>query len=160
MGGRGSSSIKARGDRRMNPEQPAGKRRFRIKSLLVWIVLIAAGLGWVLHTERAGRALRADAAVFASWIGDFQATHPSVKLIGSSVKSSSSFFEMGRRCDYEFQAPAGRWITIHADLRSGPFHTNRQVTFESGGQEVTWPFEDIERGRKIDPSTEFPGAFR
>jgi hypothetical protein len=144
----------------MNPEQPAGKRRFRIKSLMVWVALIAAGLGWVLHTERTGRALRADAAVFASWIGEFQSAHPTLKLLGTSVKSSSSFLEMGRRCYYEFLAPAGRRITVTADLRSGPFHTNRQVTFESAGREETWPFEDIERGRKVDPTAEFPGAPR
>jgi hypothetical protein len=153
----------------MNPdlpvEEPAGavpvvKRRLRIKSLMVWVALVAAGLGWVLHTERAGRSLRADAAVFASWIGEFQAAHPTLKPLGTSIKSSSSFFEMGRRCQYEFQAPAGRFIVITADLRSGPFHTNRRVNFESSGGEVTWPFEDIERGRKVDFKAEFPEAFR
>jgi hypothetical protein len=76
------------------------------------------------------------------------------------VTFSSNFFEMNRRCNYQFQVTAGRVITLRAALRSGPFWVDRRLTFESSDRSVTWPFEDVERGRRIDLKAEFPEAFR
>jgi hypothetical protein len=67
---------------------------------------------------------------------------------------------MDLSCDSVFQTQAGKTIQIQADLRIGPFSSVRRVTFETPGRTVTWPFEDIERGRKVDLRAEFPEAFR
>ena len=140
---------------------PLGRSRLRIKSLMVWIAVLAVGLGWVLETARNDRSLRSDQAVFASWVAEVEKAHASsLKTSDLSAKSSSNFFEMGRRCDGVFQTKAGKPIQIQADLRIGPLSSTRRVTFHSTGRAVTWPFEDIERGRKVDLRAEFPEAFR
>jgi hypothetical protein len=154
----------------MNPdspvEGPAGvvplsQSRLRIKSLMIWIAVLAVGLGWVVQVARNDRILRSDQAVFMSWVADVEKAH-AASLITSELsgKSSSNLFEMGRRCDSVFRTQAGKPIQIRADLRIGPLSSVRRVTIETPGRTVTWPFEDIERGRKVDLRAEFPEAFR
>ena len=153
----------------MNPDPPIEEatgavpvrgRGVRLKSLMGWTVVIACGLGWVLHTDRTSRALRMDQDVFDAWIARFQADHRAIRQLANSVRSTSYFLEMGRNRLYQYEAPIGRPISIQAELRSGPLRSTRHVIFESAGRTVSWPFEDIERGRKVDLASEFPGAYR
>jgi hypothetical protein len=154
----------------MNPDSPVGepagvvplgRSRLRIKSLMIWIAVLALGLGWVVQVARNDQILRSDQAVFVSWVAEVEKAHaPLLKTSNLSGKSSSNLFEMGRSCDSDFQTLAGKPIQIQADLHIGPLSSVRRVTFHSTGRTVTWPFEDIERGRKVDLRAEFPEAFR
>jgi len=126
---------------------------------MVWIVLLAVGLGWALQIVRSDRTLRTDEAIFTSCIAESGKLNASLKSFGPSVHSRSNFFELSRRCDYVFQTPTGKPISIKAELRYGPFLSVREVIIEASGRAVTWPLEDIERGRKIELRAEFPEAF-
>lgn len=140
---------------------PAGRSRPRIRSLMVGIAVLAVGLGWLAEVVRNDRSLRADQAVFASWLAEVERAHaPILATANVSARSSSNLLEMGRRCDGVFQTKAGQPIQIQADLRIGPLSSVRRVTIHANGRVVTWPFEDIERGRTLDLEAEFPGAFR
>ena len=140
---------------------PLGRSRPRIKSLMVGIAVLAVGLGWLAEVVRNDRLLRSDQAVFASWVAEVERAHaPMLATANFSARSSSNLLEMGRRCDGLFQTRAGKPIQIQADLRIGPLSSVRRVTIHADNRVVTWPFEDIERGRKLDLKAEFPGAFR
>jgi hypothetical protein len=139
---------------------PVRKSRLRIRSLMVWVALVGAGLGWVLHTVRTERAFQADRAIFAVWAAEFEKDNPALKPLGRSMSSTWNFLELDQRLYQNYQTAAGGRFSIQLVLRGGPFWGDRRVDFESPGRSATWPFEDIARGRKVDLKTEFPEAFR
>ncbi len=139
---------------------PVRKRRFRIKSLMVLVALVGAGLGWVLHVDRVDRWFQADRSRFIEWANEFEQANPSLKPLARSMTASGFLLTTDYQWNQDYQTPAGGSISIQVALQAGPVSTQRRVIFESPGRTVTWPFEDIERGRKVDLKAEFPGAFR
>jgi hypothetical protein len=140
--------------------RPEGKSPIRIKSLMVMVAVVALGLGYLTHTVRTLRLLQADESVFKSWVVKVERDNPTLKRAGMSFRSNSSFFELSRSCDYTLVTPVRKTITIQLVLRRGPFSSVGKVTFDSADRSVTWPFEEIQRGRPIDLKAEFPEAFR
>ena len=139
---------------------PARRPRMRIKSLMIWVGLVALGLGWVLYDARIRQSFQVDRSRFAVWAAEFEKDHLSLEPLGRSMRSTGSIFSLDQRLTQDYQAKAGGRISIQLVLRAGPSWGDRRVTFESPGRTVSWPFEDIERGRKVDLKAEFPGAFR
>ncbi len=139
---------------------PPRRSRFKIGSLMTWVALVAVGLGWVLYTARTRRASQVDKARFNAWAADFEAVHPTLKPLGRSMTSTWNFFELDQRWHQDYQTPKGQSISIQGVVRTGPLRRDRWLTFESPGLVVTWPFEDVERGRKVDLVIDFPGLSR
>jgi hypothetical protein len=137
-----------------------GKSPMRVKSLMVMVAVVALGVGLFANMARTSRIQQQDQALFNAWLTELEKADPTLKPTGTKFRSTSMFLELTRTCDYNLLTPTRKTITIQVVLRTNPFSSVRKLTFDHAGHSVTWPFEDIERGRKIDLKTEFPEAFR
>jgi hypothetical protein len=148
----------------MTTENPVnktdGKSRSRIKSLMLTVAYVAFGCGVLVWGARTIYQNEADQARFNSWMAEVDKANPSITRSGMSMKSSFNIVVFSRECRYSCLTPTKKEIKIEATLRTTPISILRQVTFESNGKSVTWPFQDIENGRMIDLKAEFPEAFR
>jgi hypothetical protein len=134
--------------------------RLRIEWLMAWVAVIAVVSGWIVHVNRMDRSFQEDRSQFIGWAAEFEKDQPSLRPLDRSMTTSGIFFWADHRWNQDDKTPTGERISIQVALQAGPAWADRRVTFESPGRTVTWPFADIERGRRIDLKAEFPEAFR
>jgi len=60
----------------------------------------------------------------------------------------------------KYTTPTGRPVLIDLEYLDRPFDPSGRLVLTAEGRWITWPIEDIERGRKVDLKAEFPEAFR
>jgi len=143
-------------------------RTFRLRPLMVTVALIAVGLSGTTHLYRgfrrdqeAGRRNQEASTRMFAWIDRLQADHPALKGGTTSMDIRDDYWA-GHDWDYRacYETPTGHPITVSARTRSRPSRDPGRVVISAEGRSVTWPIEDVERGRPIDLRAEFPGAFR
>jgi hypothetical protein len=119
-------------------------------------------LGWGLGLERASRRVgEARARLLA--LGDRLLRDDPLLSKDGVYEMEGAYHPLGADFagEYHLKTPSGHMIAIIAEIRSGPFGDGpNRVTFEDAGRSMTWPFEDLERGRKVDLRAMFPEAFR
>jgi hypothetical protein len=151
----------------MDPDPPevVGPRTrwtFTIRSMMAVVVTVAALLGYQHALHRSHRRAWRATTQLAELGQQLAQSDPTLRTTGANLGSGTLHWLGGdMKLWDELRTVAGREITVAVEvhmgiLRDGP----NRVTFESAGRSVTWPFEDLERGRKVDLRALFPEAFR
>ncbi len=142
------------------PKVP-GRRRHRltIGGLMAAVLVIAVGLGWVTHRDRSRRRAEALLDRLRDFFYQLEVSNPK-EFQSESLTGIDEWLGSGFRFQGEHRTPTRRPIVVEADVHVRPFDDLGHVVISSGGRSVTWPIEDIERGREIDLRAEFPEAFR
>jgi hypothetical protein len=139
---------------------PARRRRFTIRSLMLAVVAVGFLLGWGIGLERARRRVGEATTELYALVGRIEKDDPSVSMIVITGEGHFRLDGAGSTVRSRLETAAGARIAITIDVRSRVFRDETgQVVFESGGRSVTWPFEDLRRGRKLDLRAIFPEAF-
>jgi hypothetical protein len=149
-------SAEVRPEELSKPE-PNYKKTFKI-ALLLGSLFILLALGYTLNqTHRTSRNQKV-VNEFLAWTNQFAKDNPSVVLEGYTAMSK----DFGAAFHYEgnYKTPTDRTIAIDFRHRERLFNRSGRLIFTAGGRSITWPVEDIERGRKVDLEAEFPEAFR
>jgi len=138
---------------------PRRRRRVTIKGLMVAVLVVAVGLGAATHRYRCHRR----AEVLRSRLHDFfhqlEVSNPQ-EFQSESTMMIDEWLGSGFRFRGEHRTTTRRPIVIEAEVHVRLFDDLGRMVISSGSRSVTWPIEDIERGRKVDLRAEFPEAFR
>jgi hypothetical protein len=151
-------SAEVRPDQPSTPDTgPIRKKKLKIASLLgSFIILLVLGYA-ANQTHRTNRNQKV-VTEFLVWTTQLEKDNPAV-IRGEFMAMTNDF---GAAFHYEgkYTTPADRTIAIEFRHSERLFNRSGRLVFSTEGRSVTWPVEDIERGREIDLKAEFPEAFR
>jgi hypothetical protein len=143
----------------------APRRRFTIRSMMLTVVAVAVLLGWGIGLVRSHRWVDSVTARLVGLLDVVGRDDPSLQVTPVSLASGThyAFHALGARAKgrgYVITS-ARREISISLESRAGILGNGPdRVIFESGDRTESWPYEDVERGRKVDLRAMFPEAFR
>jgi hypothetical protein len=139
---------------------PAPRRRFTIRSMMLAVIAIGFLIGWGLGLERASRRVGQATTELYALVGRIERDDPSVSSIVINGEGQFRLDGAGSTVRSLLKTATGAEVAITIDVRSRVFRgESGQVVFEAGGRSVTWPFDDLRRGRKLDLRAMFPEAF-
>ena len=140
--------------------EPAPRRRFTIRSMMLAMIAIGVLVGWALGLERARRRVGQATTQLYALMDRIETDDPSVQIIETTGRGQFDLFGAGSTVYSRLQTATGAGIVITITVHSQVFGKETgEVAFQVSGRSVTWPFDDLLRGRKIDLRAMFPEAF-
>lgn len=145
------------------PRKPGQRRQsFSTRSLMLAVVVVAAGLGLWLALTRSARRIDAVSDRLSALVQQTLRDDPSIEMRGMS-KLGRGDGPLGTlaKIQYWRKTPTYRKITITVEVRAGLLRDGPdRLRFETMGRSVELPFDDLERDPKVDLRAMFPEAFR
>jgi hypothetical protein len=145
----------------LTPEPRAiRKKKSSIKSLMIWVLILALGFGLLANLLRSERRTRKVERRFIAWTHQLTKDNPSCAMDRFTMGTGHDPLGNWLHWEGKFKTSTGRPIAFDFIFRDRFFDHPGQVVLSADGRSMTVPLEDIERPRTIDLKAEFPEAFR